>query len=83
MIPFDGEFIEKVVIGKRYDNPNDEPKTIWCYVEVLTGSALAPTLYLLHIHNGLRVDTEITKSIAKELGVPIRELTRAKRRCSI
>ena len=38
-IPFHGEFIKHVVIGREYETPGSQPKECWCYVKKDTYSA--------------------------------------------
>jgi len=80
---FDGEYISELVIGRRYENPNAEANNTWCYSELMYASGLTKTLYLVQTKNGVLKPTEITHEIADKFGVPISEIHRAQRTCSI
>ena len=80
---FDGEYISELVIGRRYENPNAEANNSWCYSELMYASGLTKTLYLVQTKNGVLKPTEITHEIADKFGVPISEIHRAQRTCSI
>ena len=78
-----GEYISELVIGRRYENPNAEANNSWCYSELMYASGLTKTLYLVKTKNGVLRPTEITHEIADKFGVPISEIHRAQRTCSI
>ena len=80
---FDGEYISELVIGRRYENPNAQANNSWCYSELMYASGLTKTLYLVQTKNGVLKPTEITHEIADKFGVPISEIHRAQRTCSI
>ena len=80
---FDGEYISELIVGRRFENPNAEPNSSWCYSELIYASGLTKTLYLVQTKNGESKPTDITDEIADIFGVPISEIHRAQRTCSI
>ena len=80
---FDGEYISELIVGRRFENPNAEPNSSWCYSELIYASGLTKTLYLVQTKNGESKPTDITDEIADIFGVPISEIHRAQKTCSI
>ena len=81
---FDGEYISHLIVGRKYENPESESSSQWCYTELSYESGLVKTLYLVNTNeNGILETTEITHEIANKFGVPISEIHRAQRSCSI
>ena len=81
---FDGEYISHLIVGRKYENPESESSSQWCYTELSYESGLVKTLYLVNTNeNGILETTEITHDIANKFGVPISEIHRAQRSCSI
>jgi len=81
---FDGEYISEVVVGRRYEDQESEANSQWCYTELSYASGLVKTLYLIVTNeNGVLEPIEITHEIANKFGVPISEIHRAQRTCSI
>ena len=81
---FDGEYISELTVGRRYENQESESNSQWCYTELMYASGLVKTLYLVSTNkNGILEPTEITHEIANKFGVPISEIHRAQRSCSI
>jgi len=82
-IPFPGEFIKHVVVGREYETPGSQPKESWCYVKKDTYSALEPTFHLVEINGDKRTQVDLTQDMADEFGVPLSELKRAQNKCNI
>jgi len=82
-ILFDGEYISEIIVGRQYENPNEEPNSSWCYSTLNYASGLNKTLYLVETENNVTTPTEINHEIANKFGVPISEINRAQRACVI
>ena len=42
--------IQKITIGRQYDDPDSEVSSSWCYVDKLNSEGFKNTLYLISIH---------------------------------
>ena len=81
-IELDGEIIKKVVTGRSYPEINSQVSSSWCYV-VNDNLTTRPSIYLINISDGKRVDAEIDSLLADEFGASIEEINLAKTKCTI
>ena len=82
-IPFSGEIIKQVVVGREYESPGSPSKSSWCYVDKATYTGIKPTIYLVRIEEDKRIQTNLTQEMADNFGVPLTELKKAQNRCNI
>ena len=81
-IEFVHEGINKITIGRRYDEPESEVSTSWCYVDKFNSEGFKNTLYLVNIDEE-RIELDITDEIAGSFGVNISVLEEAQQLCTI
>ena len=81
-IEFQYEGIQKVTIGRQYDDPDSEVNSSWCYVDKLNSEGFKNTLYLVSIHDE-REELKITNEIAESFGVSKTILEEAQQLCTI
>ena len=81
-IEFEHEGINKITIGRQYDDPESEVSSSWCYVDKLNSDGFKNTLYLVNIHEE-RIELDITDEIAGSFGVNRSVLEEAQQLCSI
>ena len=81
-IEFEHEGIQKITIGRQYDDPDSEVSSSWCYVDKLNSDGFKNTLYLVSIHEE-RDELEITDEIADSFGVSKSLLVEAQELCTI
>ena len=81
-IEFEHEGIQKITIGRQYDDPDSEVSSSWCYVDKLNSEGFKNTLYLVSIHEERDV-LEITNEIAESFGVSKSLLVEAQELCTI
>tara|TARA_A100001234_G_scaffold192209_1_gene179281 strand:+ start:7489 stop:8124 length:636 start_codon:yes stop_codon:yes gene_type:complete len=81
-IEFQHEGIQKITIGRRYDSPDSEVSSSWCYVDKQNLDGIENTLHLVIIDDE-RDELEITDEIAKSFGVSKILLEEAKELCGI
>ena len=81
-IEFEHEGIQKITIGRQYDDPDSEVSSSWCYVDKLNSDGFKNTLYLVSIHEE-RDELEITDEIAESFGVNKSLLVEAQELCTI
>mgnify|MGYP001317962063 FL=1 len=81
-IEFQHQGIQKITIGRRYDNPDSEVNSSWCYVDKQNLDGIKNTLHLVII-NDERDELEITDEIAESFGVSKILLEEAKKLCGI
>lgn len=81
-IEFEHEGIQKITIGRQYDDPDSEVSSSWCYVDKLNSDGFKNTLYLVSIHEERDV-LEITDEIAESFGVNKSLLVEAQELCTI
>lgn len=74
--------IQKVTIGRQYDDPDSEVNSSWCYVDKLNSEGFKNTLYLVSIHDE-REELKITNEIAESFGVSKTILEEAQQLCTI
>jgi len=82
-IPFNGEVIEEIIVGRKYESPGSESSKSWCYIEKLVNSGIKPSIYLVHVDGNERTPSILTKETADSFGVSLAELKRAQKKCSI
>ena len=63
-IEFQHEGIQKITIGRQYDDPDSDVSSSWCYVDKLNSEGFKNTLYLINIHEE-RDELHITDAIAE------------------
>ena len=81
-IEFEHEGINKITIGRQYDEPESEVSASWCYVDKLNSDGFKNTLYLVNIHEE-RIELDITDEIAGSFGVDKSVLEEAQQLCTI
>ena len=81
-IEFVHEGINKITIGRRYDEPESEVSTSWCYVDKFNSEGFKNTLYLVNIDEE-RIELDITDEIAGSFGVNKSVLIEAQQLCTI
>ena len=81
-IEFQHEGIQKITIGRQYDDPDSEVSSSWCYVDKLNSEGFKNTLYLISIHEK-RDELDITDEIAESFGVSKELLVEAQQLCTI
>ena len=81
-IEFEHEGINKITIGRQYDEPESEVSASWCYVDKLNSDGFKNTLYLVNIHEE-RIELDITDEIAESFGVNKSVLEEAQQLCTI
>ena len=81
-IEFAHEGINKITIGRQYDDPKSEVSASWCYVDKYNSEGFKNTLYLVNI-NEERIELDITDEIAGSFGVNKSVLEEAQQLCTI
>ena len=81
-IEFQHEGIQKITIGRQYDDPDSDVSSSWCYVDKLNSEGFKNTLYLISIHEE-RDELDITDEIAESFGVSKELLVEAQQLCTI
>ena len=81
-IEFQHEGIQKITIGRQYDDPDSDVSSSWCYVDKLNSEGFKNTLYLISIHDE-RDELHITDAIAESFGVSKTLLEEAQQLCTI
>jgi hypothetical protein len=81
-IEFQHEGIQKITIGRQYDDPDSDVSSSWCYVDKLNSEGFKNTLYLISIHEE-RDELHITDAIAESFGVSKTLLEEAQQLCTI
>lgn len=81
-IEFEHEGINKITIGRQYDEPESEVSASWCYIDKLNSDGFKNTLYLVNI-NEERIELDITDEIAGSFGVNKSVLEEAQQLCTI
>ena len=81
-IEFQHEGIQKITIGRQYDDPDSDVSSSWCYVDKLNSEGFKNTLYLISIHEE-RDELDITDEIAESFGVSKELLMEAQQLCTI
>ena len=81
-IEFEHEGINKITIGRQYDEPESEVSASWCYVDKYNSDGFKNTLYLVNIHEE-RIELDITDEIAGSFGVNKSVLEEAQQLCTI
>jgi hypothetical protein len=81
-IEFQHEGIQKITIGRQYDDPDSDVSSSWCYVDKLNSEGFKNTLYLISIHDE-RDELHITDAIAESFGVSKALLEEAQQLCTI
>ena len=81
-IEFQHEGIQKITIGRQYDDPDSDVSSSWCYVDKLNAEGFKNTLYLISIHEE-RDELHITDAIAESFGVSKTLLEEAQQLCTI
>ena len=81
-IEFVHEGINKITIGRRYDEPESEVSTSWCYVDKFNSEGFKNPLYLVNIDEE-RIELDITDEIAGSFGVNKSVLVEAQQLCTI
>ena len=81
-IEFEYEGINNITIGRRYDDPESEVSSSWCYVDKYNSEDFRNTLYLVNIQEE-RIELDITDEIAESFGVSKSLLEEAQQLCTI
>ena len=81
-IEFEHEDINKIIIGRQYDDPESEVSSSWCYVDKFNSEGFKNTIYLVKI-NDERIELDITDEIAESFGVNKSVLVEAQQKCTI
>ena len=81
-IEFEHEGINKITIGRQYDDPDSEANASWCYVDKYNSEGFKNTLYLVNI-NDERIVNDITDETADSFGVSKSLLEEAQKLCTI
>ena len=81
-IDFDFAGLNQVVVGRKYDDPNSEMSSAWCYVDKYNKLGFKNTLYLINVSDQ-KVVHEITNEIAESFGVTADVLIKAQELCTI
>ena len=75
--------IEKVSIGRKYEDPTSNPVSLWCYVEKATDEGFSNRIDLIGIFDGIRTENELNEETALNFGVSLNTLIGAKKLCNI
>ncbi|MDC0028248.1 hypothetical protein OAJ35_01835 [Gammaproteobacteria bacterium] len=81
-IPFNGEVLTEITIGRKFSDPDSSPDFEYCYVEVYGEEGLPKRINLVEITLGKRTEREITDKIAKSLNTSVIELKGAQSQCA-
>jgi len=81
-IDFDYGGLNQVVVGRKYDDPNSDMSSAWCYVDKYNKLGFKNTFYLVNVSEQ-KVVHEITDEIAESFGVTKDILVRAQKLCTI
>ena len=82
-IEFDNPEIDKVSIGRKYEDPTSNPVSLWCYVEKATDEGCSNRIDLIGIFDGIRTENELNEETALNFGVSLNTLVGAKKLCNI
>ena len=82
-IEFDNPEIDKVSIGRKYEDPTSNPVSLWCYVEKATDEGFSNRIDLIGIFDGIRTENELNEETALNFGVSLNTLIGAKKLCNI
>ena len=82
-IEFDNPEIDKVSIGRKYEDPTSNPVSLWCYVEKATDEGFSNRIDLIGIFDGIRTENELNEETALNFGVSLNTLVGAKKLCNI
>jgi hypothetical protein len=81
-IEFQKEGLEKITIGRQYDDPESDVSSSWCYVDRINSNGFKNTLHLVS-NFGDRDELEITNEIADSFGLTKELLIEAQELCTI
>ena len=81
-IPFDGEEISELTIGRKFSAPDSPPILEWCYVSIYTQDGISQRLNLVRLESGKRTKTEINSKMARNLQISVKELKGAQSKCT-
>jgi hypothetical protein len=82
-IPFNGEIIKEVDVGRIFDAPGKQSHTIYCYINWKLEGEFEKRLDLINIDEGKRKEKELTLEIADMSGISLEELQQAQKACNI
>ena len=82
-IEFDNPEIDKVSIGRKYEDPTSNPVSLWCYVEKATDEGFSNRIDLIGIFDGIRTENELNEETALNFGVSLNTLIGAKKLCNL
>ena len=81
-IDFDYGGLNQVIVGRKYDDPNSDMSSAWCYVDKYNELGFKNTLYLINVSDQRDVH-KITDEIAESFGVTTDILIKAQKLCTI
>ena len=82
-IPFDGESIDTVIVGRRFDEPGGPIVGKYCYINIPNSKGIYESVYFIRDDSEGRHELPITKALSKDLKVDQQELLAAKSKCKI
>ena len=82
-IPFAGNKISYLTIGRKYSSPNSSPDFEYCYVQVVDEDGLSKRVNLVEINSDLRKENPINPKMAANIQVSVAELQEAQSKCTI
>ena len=82
-IPFDGESIETVIVGRRFDEPGGPIISTYCYIKLPNSKGIYESIYFIRDDFKGRDELPITKALSKDLEIDYQELLAAKSKCKI
>lgn len=82
-IPFNGNKISYLTIGRKYSSPNSPPDFEYCYVQVVDEDGLSKRVNLVEINSDLRKENPINPKMAANIQVSVAELQEAQSKCTI
>jgi hypothetical protein len=82
-IPFNGDVIDTVVVGRRFDEPGGPIVGKYCYIKVPNSKGIYESVYFIRDNSEGRNELPITQTLSKDLRIDQQELLAAKSKCKI
>lgn len=82
-IPFNGDVIDTVIVGRRFDEPGGPIVGKYCYIKVPNSKGIYESVYFIRDNSEGRNELPITQTLSKDLKIDQQELLAAKSKCKI
>ena len=82
-IPFNGDVIDTVIVGRRFDEPGGPIVGKYCYIKVPNSKGIYESVYFISDNSEGRKELPITQTLSKDLKIDQQELLAAKSKCKI